>query len=1064
MTRSRVLPGLFVLGLALPTAGALAAAQGVITAAVDGLVTDQRATPIGGATVELLNLSTGLRWRVETGPGGRYFLEYLPVGGPYRLLVRAIGFTPATRDGFVLALGQRYRADLMLQPETFRLPELSVEGAADPHLNSARTGPGQTVPQEAIERLPNVSRDILKLATLSPQVRTSATTVNGFSVDGQNNRFNSLQIDGIGRNDRFAFAGGGGVPGAAVDAHLIGMDAVEELQVLVSPFDVRYGNFAGGLVNLVTKSGANQFHATLFGYLQDQHLTGDDPHGNEPGPFTSVPFGATLSGPLVHDRAHFFLSGELARLDIPYGAPFIGTDTTVGADSAGVGIRYESAVRFQEILRDDYGLSAGSFAPEDFHLPTRDWLAKVTVQSGVNSRVEISGHFGSGHPAGLHECRDAYGCYSLSSSEIVPRYSSSATRLLWSQVIGSRIANELSLGYLNLRDRCETADFPQISVPADEGVLRAGAPPGCSTLRVNQGALEISDNLTFADGSHRITLGTHNELLNLVDAFFFGSTGVWEFQSLDSLAEGAASFYQRALPGPMQPSGPTAKFRVTQLGLYGQDQWNPVGPLTLTLGLRLDVPFIFGRPVSNPAVLREFGLNTADLPSGNIAWSPRVGVNYEVGRKGSTSLRGGVGLFAGPAPYSWLAGAFKSTGLEQLLLTCEDASVPPFDPVNQPTDCVDGSTQPVPTVNVFDADVRAPQTLKLALGLDQRLPWGMVGTVDVVFTKGVHQFYYEDVNLLPPRPGVGEGNRPLYGTINPESGEATPFRRSEGFGQVIRVRDRSGDRAVSVAVQLQKRFNGGVELGGSYAWLSARDLQTLANTLPTSLEQTTPLDGMLDERRVRPAQDDRTHRIQLSGSANLPLGFRVSLFYLGLSGPRFTYTVDGDANADGVSSRFPGGSNDPVYVPARVSEGGDIQLVVPDDSGNLVPAPASEYLQLAFFIDGQSCLREHRGQLLPRNTCRDGWEDESRARLSKVIGLGGDRSLELMVDAVNFLHFLSGDWGRRRSTAFGFESWPLLQLVGYNQALQRGIYQFIPREVQDVTEPWRIQLGARYVL
>jgi|SRR5215211_9169480 len=145
-------------------------------------------------------------------------------------------------------------------------------------------------------------------------------------------------------------------------------------------------------------------------------------------------------------------------------------------------------------------------------------------------------------------------------------------------------------------------------------------------------------------------------------------------------------------------------------------------------------------------------------------------------------------------------------------------------------------------------------------------------------------------------------------------------------------------------------------------------------------------------------------------------------------------------------------------------EGGDIQLVVADEeSGTFVAAPANEYVKLTSFINSESCLREHRGELLARNSCTDGWENESRARLSKVIGLGGGRSLELMVDMVNFLHFLSGGWGRRQSRAFGFESWPLLQLVGYDEALQRGIYHFIPSEVQDVTEPWRIQLGARYV-
>jgi hypothetical protein len=1049
---------LLVLPKALP-------AQGVTTAGVDGRVTDQRGAPIAQAVVEVLNASNGLRWQVETDPSGHYFLEYLPVGGPYRIAARAVGFAPSDRDGIVLTLGQRHRADIALQSEVYHLAELTVEAAVDPLINPGRTGPAQIVSDSTIRRLPNGTRDIIKLATLSPQVRTSATTVNGFSVDGQNSRFNSFQVDGAAWNDRFAFAGSGGLPGAAVDAHLIGIEAVQEMQVLASPFDVRYGNFAGGLVNLVTKSGSNRFHGTLFGYFQNQSLTGDDSDGNEPGSFTTLPFGAILGGPIIRDRLHFFLSADLSRLDIPYVGPVIGTDTTNGADSAGVGIRYSSAVRFQDILRERHGFDAGSFGAEDFHLPTRDWLAKATAHLGINSRLEISQHFSAGHVSGFQDCRFPYDCYSLSSSDIVPRFHSSGTRIVWSQLLGGRVANELIVGYLRLRDSCETSRFPLVRVNVDEGVLQAGAPTGCSTFRVTQNALEFTDNATFAVGSHRFTVGTHNELLSLHDGFFSGSTGVWAFESLDSLAAGTPAFYQRALPGPLQPSGPTARFRMQQFGLHAQDQWNPTPRLTLTGGLRLDVPFISGRPASNPAVQDQFGVNTAKLPSGNVLWSPRLGFSYDLTGKGTTSVRGGIGLFAGAAPYSWLAGAFKSTGLEQQLLTCEGAEAPRFDPANQPTNCGASPAQPLPTVNFFDPGLRSPQVVKLALGIDQRLPWGTVGTIDIVYTRGIHQFYYDDVNLLPPESAsAGEGGRPLYGTIDPETGEATPLHRSPNFDQVIRVSDRSGDHALSLAFQLQKRFGGGLELAGSYAYLAARDLETLANTLPTSLEQATPLDGSLEDRRVRPAQDDRSHRIQLSGSADLPLGLRGSFFYLGSSGPRFTYTVDGDANADGVSTRFPGGSNDPVYVPGDIRPGGDIHLVVFDDAAQLfVPAAAADYDRLASFIERESCLRAHRGHLLPRNSCRDGWETESRARLSKLVGLGAERSLELTVDLVNFLHLLSSRWGRHRSIAGGAETSALLHLVGYEPAAERGIYEFVPPAgAFDETAPWHVQLGARY--
>src|SRR5439155_23388370 len=210
---------------------------------------------------------------------------------------------------------------------------------------------------------------------------------------------------------------------------------------------------------------------------------------------------------------------------------------------------------------------------------------------------------------------------------------------------------------------------------------------------------------------------------------------------------GRAFHYERTLPGPSR-SGAVA-FGARELGLYVQDRWRPGRTITLTAGLRFDVPFLPDPVATNEALRAGLGVDNGQLPSGTLLWAPRFGINYDVGGEGRTLLRGGVGLFSGRPVYAWLSSSYRDDGREQLFLRCDGAEVPPFDPVNQPTTCVSGGG-PTPQLSFFDRDVRFPQSLKASLGVDRRLPGGIVGTVDLLYTRAQHQLYYSDANLMSP--------------------------------------------------------------------------------------------------------------------------------------------------------------------------------------------------------------------------------------------------------------------------------------------------------------------------
>jgi hypothetical protein len=298
------------------------------------------------------------------------------------------------------------------------------------------------------------------------------------------------------------------------------------------------------------------------------------------------------------------------------------------------------------------------------------------------------------------------------------------------------------------------------------------------------------------------------------------------------------------------------------------------------------------------------------------------------------------------------------------------------------------------------------------------------------------------------------------------SGAATPRRVSAAFGRVLRVTNARGDRALAVSGVLTKRFPTGAELAASYTHTDSRDRFSASVDAADEDLGGVPLDGTLEARRLAPSAWSVPHKLTLVATLNLRAGFRLGLFYTGVSGRPYTYVVEGDANADGFGKPldFAAGFNDIVYVPREAAPSGDIDLVVPGASGGFEPAPASEYVRLDGLIAAERCLREARGRIAGRDSCRNPWSDRISARLSTVIPTRRGQSLELILDAFNLLHLLNRGWGLVHETSGGSQV-PLLRLVGYDAANARGVYQLLPIQRDGIASGesrWRVQLGARY--
>lgn len=1054
-------------GLLLSTLAGGLRAQGVTGAAIRGWVRGPDSVAIPDASVLVRNTATGERWRAVTSSDGRYGFERVSIGGPYRVEATAIGFAPIAVEPVRLALGEVRTIELVLVPSALGLAPIEVRVEPNP-----ATGPRRTIKSEQLGRLPLLNHDVLDLVRESPQ---AVRGVFGLSIGGQGTHSNSFQIDG-GENTslagQFAATPGGFInlnaPPGGGGLRTIALDAVQEIQVLVAPFDVREGSFTGGLINAVTKSGTNQVQGSGYAFVQNQRLAGKDTTLPD---FHTVQFGGTVGGPLVHDRLHLFLAADLQASLTPYSGQLIRADTTGGTDSVGTGIRYASATRFQHILSDSFGVDPGAIGPFDSPNPAQSLFGKLTLQAGVNSRMELSQSYVHGSLQGFLAGRDGY-VYGLTSTDGRYTNTTTATRLTWNALLGRRASSELVAAYLVVRDRCQpAAAYPLLRVAADAGELQAGKSPICPGRTLAQHALELTGNLTYQRGQHRLLAGTHEELLSFRDPTSLGTSGVWSFSSLDDLAAGRPGDFTAGTTGALRAEGPVADFRVRQVGLYLQDEWTIARGLTLTTGIRMDVPTFPDRPVRNPDLLTSaLGIDTGIFPGGHPLWSPRLGLTWS-SESGRLALRAGAGLFSGRPPYFFPADAYRSTGLEQYLLACSGDDVPDFtlDPVQQPRACRTSSATPVPRITYVDPAFRFPQELKLSAGLDASLPWGLATTIDLLVSRSRHQPEFVDVNLTPTGQRLaGEGGRVMYGTL--EASAAAPNRLVPQFTSVVRQGNGQGNRYVAVSLSLSRRIGRGGNVAASYTYAEARDRMNPDEGLGISLSGlgiaadqigSTALDGTLERRRLAPSVYDVPHKLRLSGTAELPFGTELSLIYEGSSGSPFTYVIDGDINADGFGPELFGQqSNDPVYVPGAPVPGGDVALV--DSTG--APAGAAEYSALAGFVRAERCLRRSAGELLRRNTCRNPWQTQLDASVAKRLVVGGRRTVRLTLDVFNVLHLIDSNWGLVRRTAdFGLEEVPLLGLVGFDPAVERGLYRFRPPSVRRVdlgASRWRVQLGT----
>lgn len=1047
---------------------ALAAQVGGTTDIITGRVTGPDGKGIAGASIEVISLETNVRRTTATRPDGRFTLTFPEGGGRYRVRTVTLGFAPQTATLARQADEDVLTVDFRLSEQAVSLQGIRATANRTPPPGRGEAG-GQerNLSSELINRLPLEDNDPARVAQLSPGVvgTTSADSSEqrqSFSVAGQRQSLNQITVDGT----SFGSALSGGQFGGGSPLGLP-QEGLRGTQVITSSYDVARGQFTGGQVSMTTRAGSNFVAGSVSWNLRDPMLQGGAGRPAWGGGFTQNRISGGVGGPIVKDKAFWFVSASgQQRTDRLF-------SLTPGDASAltALGVAPDSVQRFLSILQSRYGVSGrtGTFSRTGDAVSL---LGRVDVNLNERHTLAVRGHL---NLYGQDRARIGF----LETEENGGEMDSDGKGGIVSlnSRFGGSWINDARVSITDdRRDQSPYATVPEgrvrVTSALEDGRLGVaslvfGGDRSLPTTS-RETTLELTDELSFLyHDRHRIKLGMLFNHTGFDQEQTFNRLGSFEFNSLADFEAGIPSRFTRSLAPRTQSGGGSNG------ALYLGDTWRPTQQLQITWGLRGEASRFDRDPATNPEIETLFGRRTDDLP-GELHLSPRMGFSLRLNQQGEPLrlVRGGVGEFRGRAPFSLYASALDQTGLdtgeEQIVCIGEGVPVPDWAAYERdegaiPTGCTAAGPAPSverrPTVTVFSPRFQAPRSWRASLGYQTQLLRFLGATIDVSQAWGVSLFGVRDLNLNTDAPIFlpQEGKRPVFvpaDAIVPATGETSFFasRRYDQYGQVFDVNSRLGSTTTLVTIGLNGLLPPRILFSASYTWMRSRDQSSFAGGSPAIGFSQVPTGGDPDAREW--ARSDLERRHQLLATVGLPLTqtFELTLIGRATSGAPFTPMVGGDINGDGAR-------NDRAFVfnPAAVSDKG----------------VAVGMRRLLAGSDGRTrnCLLSQFGKMAERNSCTGAWSTSLDARATIRPPQVRDRRLSISVDATNLpagldlvLHGQSdlhgwgqGDFGRDNI---------LLYPKGWDPATRSFTYQvnetFGQNRIRRATfSPFQVALTAR---
>jgi hypothetical protein len=1071
--------------------------QASTTSGINGKVVDPGGNPLAGATIIAVHVPSGSQYGALANGDGLFTIQGMRPGGPYVIEVSFIGYSKKSISDISLLLGESFVINASLEEASTQLSEVVVVGAKAPVFNSEKNGSSINISNRQLATMPSISRSINDFTRLTPQA-------NGNQIGGGNYRQNFITVDGAQFNNAFGI--GTNLPGGGSP---ISLDALDQISVNITPYDVRQSGFIGASVNAVTRSGSNEFSGSAYVYMQNEKYKGNDVGKAtfKRTPSDYLMEGVRLGGPIIKNKLFFFLNYEKEKTTVTGPTRVASTpDSPPDYNNNIARPTVEDMDKISAYLRDTYGYETGPYQGYSFQSPSEKFLVRLDWNINKNHKFNI-------RYSSMVRKDPNYPSTSVSPFSSIYTNNRQNMDAMWYKNSGyyqesnfKSLSAELnsSFGdgkYMNtLRGTYSFQDEPRSTdgklFPFVD-ILNAGSPyVSFGTELFSYGNLRqvatitISDDFSWSMGINNFTAGLQYETDKTKNGFMRFGSSFYVFNSWDDFVNGVNpknfGITFSNTPGYAQ-AFPT--FNYSQTSAYLQDEINVNARLKVVAGLRFDLP-TYPDPLPEHPIISDltFGENTystATLPQTKLMLSPRIGFNYDVSGDRKYVVRGGTGIFTGRVPFVWIVSQAGDAGMLQTTQTYSagvGTGVPgPFSPeVNAyyPAIQPEAGTIVPGTFTIISDNFKMPQSWKSSIAFDAKLPWGLKGTIEGIYNKDINTAFFVNEGLTPPNNMVLDDypdNRMIYENANVDkyyntqtNGVITPGTGS-GVSPIV-LENRKGGYYWSATAKIEKIFSKGFAGMLAYTHSEARNLVDGSGDQAASAWNGNANVNGANNPELSYASYVTPNKIISSVSYRIEylksMGTSISVFYEGGSTGRFSYVYSANTVRDGA------GSNNLIYIPKDPTEITFVNRTV----NTFVWTAQAQSDAFFAYIEQDKYLSSRKGMYAERNGAKMPWRNQFDVKLMQdfFVNVGGKRNtIQVSLDILNFANLLSKHWGLQQSyrqgniltqsnvssIVAGGTVKPTYQLNPYNNTMLTTTFT---NNVNYVST-YSMQLGIRYI-